>query len=59
MDDSNQVITDKVLQPDRLAALQATDLLDSPVEETFDRFTRLASNILKSMVDWPRPRLIM
>ncbi len=51
MDDSNQVITDKVLQPDRLAALQATDLLDSPVEETFDRFTRLASNILKSMVD--------
>jgi signal transduction histidine kinase len=50
MDDSNQEITDKVLQPDRLAALQATDLLDSPVEETFDRFTRLASSILKTPV---------
>jgi signal transduction histidine kinase len=40
----------QVLQPDRLAELDATALLDSPVEETFDRFTRLASVILKTPV---------
>jgi GAF domain-containing protein len=50
MDDSNQEISAKVLQPDRLAELQATYLLDSPAEETFDRFTRLASTILKTPV---------
>jgi hypothetical protein len=40
----------QVLQPDRLAELDATALIDSPVEETFDRFTRLASVILKTPV---------
>jgi signal transduction histidine kinase len=50
MDDSDQEISAKVLQPDRLAELQATYLLDSPVEETFDQFTRLASTILKTPV---------
>ncbi len=32
--------------PHRLAALERTGLLDSPVEDTFDRFTRLASRFL-------------
>jgi signal transduction histidine kinase len=32
--------------PDRLAALRATALLDSPPEEAFDRLTRLASHVL-------------
>jgi CheY-like chemotaxis protein len=35
-----------IAQPDRLAALQATALLDSPPEESFDRLTRLASRLL-------------
>jgi signal transduction histidine kinase len=43
-------ISTQVLNPDRLAELAATELLDSPVEETFDRFTRLASTILKTPV---------
>jgi signal transduction histidine kinase len=47
---TSQVTPDRVLQPDRLAELDATALLDSPVEETFDRFTRLASTILKTPV---------
>jgi hypothetical protein len=38
------------LQPERLAELEATALLDSPVEEAFDRFTRLASVILNTPV---------
>jgi K+-sensing histidine kinase KdpD len=46
----NQAISDRVLQPERLAELEATALLDSPVEETFDRFTRLASVMLKTPV---------
>ena len=50
MDNDNQKTSAKVLQPDRLAELDATALLDSPVEETFDRFTRLASTILKTPV---------
>lgn len=33
-------------QPDRLAALRETALLDSPPEESFDRLTRLASRLL-------------
>ena len=32
---------------DRLLALRATGLLDTPPEETFDRLTRLASRILR------------
>jgi signal transduction histidine kinase len=58
MDNDNQKTSAKVLQPvgvasqneNRLAELEATALLDSPVEETFDRFTRLASTILKTPV---------
>ena len=46
--------------PDRLAALEATGLLDTPPEEDFDRFTRLASRlvgapvVLLSLVDRDR-----
>lgn len=36
--------------PNRLSALRRTGLLDSPIEETFDRFTRLASKLLNSPV---------
>src|SRR5579871_3242951 len=36
--------------PRRLEALRATGLLDSPPEEAFDRFTRLASHIMKAPV---------
>ncbi|WP_309740697.1 GAF domain-containing sensor histidine kinase [Chamaesiphon sp. OTE_20_metabat_361] len=50
MENDNQKTLAKVLQPDRLAELEATGLLDSSVEETFDRFTRLASTILKTPV---------
>ncbi|WP_198320765.1 histidine kinase dimerization/phosphoacceptor domain -containing protein [Azohydromonas aeria] len=32
--------------PDRLAALRRTGLMDSPAEEAFDRFTRLAAQTL-------------
>lgn len=35
-----------IMQPDRLAALGETGLLDSPPEESFDRLTRLASHLL-------------
>lgn len=35
-----------IAQPDRLAALRETALLDSPPEESFDRLTRLASRLL-------------
>jgi signal transduction histidine kinase len=50
MDDNNQPKFSQVLNPDRLAELDATALLDSPVEEAFDRFTRLATTILKTPV---------
>lgn len=43
---SSAVITD----PQRLAALEATGLLDSPPEEIFDRLTRLASRNLHAPV---------
>jgi signal transduction histidine kinase len=35
-----------LLEPERLEALRATRLLDSPPEEAFDRLTRLASYVL-------------
>jgi len=35
-----------IQNPARLAELQATGLLDSPAEESFDRFTRLANALL-------------
>jgi hypothetical protein len=62
MDSHNQTTSVKLLQPDRLAELEATALLDSPVEEAFDRFTRLASTILKtpvSLVDRDRQFLLL
>lgn len=37
-------------EPNRLAALQSTGLLDSLSEETFDRFTRLAARLLSCPV---------
>ena len=49
-----------LLSPDRLDALHATGLLDSPCEEAFDRLTRLASSCcsapmsLVSLVDGDR-----
>lgn len=39
-----------VRNPERLAALQQTELLDSEIEEAFDRLTRLASKITDSPV---------
>jgi hypothetical protein len=45
-----QTTSSQILQPDRLAELDATELLDSPVEEIFDRFTRLASASLQAPV---------
>ncbi|MFO0957686.1 MAG: PAS domain S-box protein [Isosphaeraceae bacterium] len=36
-----------VLDPDRLAALRASGLLDSPPEASFDRLTRLATRFLR------------
>lgn len=36
--------------PERLAALRRTKLLDSPPEESFDRLTRLASRVLNAPV---------
>lgn len=36
--------------PGRLAALDQSQLLDSPAEETFDRLTRLAARILRAPV---------
>jgi signal transduction histidine kinase len=50
MGDNSQAISAQVLHPDRLDTLAATDLLDSPIEEAFDRFTRLVSTILKTPV---------
>lgn len=42
--------SDPVKDPARLRALRATDLLDSPAEERFDRLTRLASRFLNAPV---------
>lgn len=41
-------LQDVLAQPDRLTALQRTQLLDTPAEDTFDRLTQLASTILKA-----------
>ena len=50
MNHDRATTSSKVWQPERLAELEATALLDSPVEEAFDRFTRLASVILNTPV---------
>ncbi|MFG0331739.1 MAG: PAS domain S-box protein, partial [Maioricimonas sp. JB049] len=39
-----------IADADRLAALRALQLLDSPAEEAFDRLTRLAARLLQSPV---------
>ena len=39
-----------ITDPDRLRALERTDLLDSPPEEAFDRFTALAAKITHTPV---------
>ena len=43
-------LLDIVRNLNRLSALRRTGLLDSPPEETFDRFTRLASRLFKTPV---------
>lgn len=40
----------RVLDPERLAALGRTGLLDSPPEEAFDRLTRLAADLLRTPI---------
>lgn len=41
---------DIIADPDRLRALYDTDLMDSPIDEAFERLTRLASRIVKAPV---------
>ncbi len=48
--DDEQCSTIGLLELERLATLQSTALLDSPAEEAFDQFTRLASTILETPV---------
>jgi signal transduction histidine kinase len=43
-------VAEAINDPKRIAALNATDLLDSPPEGAFDRLTRLASDILNAPV---------
>jgi diguanylate cyclase (GGDEF)-like protein len=47
---SAEEVTQAVLDEARLAALRATELLDSLDEEAFDRFTRLAAALLHAPV---------
>ena len=44
LDDVKRVAQD----PNRLAALKATELLDTPADDAFDRFARLAVRLLKA-----------
>lgn len=44
--DFTQAPAEAIAQPERLAALRETALLDSPPEVSFDRLTRLASRLL-------------
>ena len=41
---------DSIVDPARLTLLQHTELLDSPPEEAFDRFTKIASKLLHTPV---------
>lgn len=43
-------LSSHLINPDRLAALHAVALLDTPVEESFDRLTRLVAYILQAPV---------
>jgi hypothetical protein len=46
----NGVADHAVRDPERLQALRATGLLDSPAEEPFDRITKLAARVLNAPV---------
>ncbi|MEO7398395.1 MAG: GAF domain-containing protein, partial [Ilumatobacteraceae bacterium] len=48
--DWHQLVLAAVHDPDRLAAVQATGLLDTAAEESFDRLARLAATVLR--VPW-------
>ena len=43
---NDPVLFARLSDPERLRALEATDLLDSPADEAFDRLTRLAARLL-------------
>jgi hypothetical protein len=45
-----QAALDTIVDPARLTLLQHTELLDSPPEEAFDRFAKLASRLLHTPV---------
>ena len=45
-----QAALDTIVDPARLTLLQHTELLDSPPEEAFDRFTKIASKLLHTPV---------
>lgn len=47
---SSELTQNYVLDPERLAALSKSGLLDSPPEEGFDRYTRLARQNLRARV---------
>jgi PAS domain S-box-containing protein len=47
---NDESISPKIQDPERLAALRDTGLLDSMAEEAFDRITRLASRVLGAPV---------
>ncbi len=42
--------TSRLADPARLAALSATALLDSPIDEAFDRYTRLLARVVEAPV---------
>src|SRR5688500_7314579 len=42
----------RLADPDRLAALERTRLLQSPPEPAFDRITRLAARVTNATVSW-------
>ncbi len=48
LDQIRKVVTD----PERLVAVKNTQLLDTPVEASFDRLTRLASKLLKTPISF-------
>lgn len=50
MNRKTQFSSSRIEQPDRLAALFETELLDSPPEEGFDRLTRLTCKLLKAPI---------
>ncbi len=49
-DDGARMVLAAVRDPERVAALRRTGLLDSPPDERFDRYARLASEVLRAPV---------